>query len=213
MFLSRIELDMKRDKTLRAMATPTMIHAAIEGCFPRREGGNERKLWRLDTLGGKLYLLLLSSERPDFASFAAQFSPIGISGESKDYAPLLASIGNGQIWRFRLRANAARSIIEEKGARGKPHAHTTTAHQLEWLQNKAPRCGFSLQEDGFDVVASDTMQFRRSEARDTRVTIGAVVFEGQLTVIDAELFREALTKGVGRAKAYGCGLLTLARPT
>ena len=36
-------------------------------------------------------------------------------------------------------------------------------------------------------------------------------FEGLLRVTDAALFREALTRGIGRGKAYGLGLLTLMR--
>ena len=39
----------------------------------------------------------------------------------------------------------------------------------------------------------------------------AVTYEGMLTVTDAELFRQALTQGIGREKAYGMGLLTIMR--
>jgi CRISPR system Cascade subunit CasE len=35
-------------------------------------------------------------------------------------------------------------------------------------------------------------------------------YDGILTVTDPALLRRALCHGVGRAKAYGCGLLTLA---
>ena len=52
------------------------------------------------------------------------------------------------------------------------------------------------------------MQFSKQNGR--IVTIRAVVFEGILKVTDAELFRSALASGIGPAKAYGCGLLTLA---
>lgn len=38
-----------------------------------------------------------------------------------------------------------------------------------------------------------------------------MTFEGVLTITEAELFRKALIDGIGRAKAYGCGLMTLAR--
>ena len=39
----------------------------------------------------------------------------------------------------------------------------------------------------------------------------AVTYEGVLTVTDTELFCKALTEGIGRGKAYGMGLLTVAR--
>ena len=35
-------------------------------------------------------------------------------------------------------------------------------------------------------------------------------FEGMLTVTDRDAFVHALTHGIGRAKGYGCGLLTIA---
>jgi len=53
---------------------------------------------------------------------------------------------------------------------------------------------------------------RRSEGegRD-RVTINRTVYEGVLRITDPESLRRALIAGIGRSKAYGCGLMTLAR--
>lgn len=42
-----------------------------------------------------------------------------------------------------------------------------------------------------------------------RVSFLAVTYEGILQVTDAELFRKALTDGIGREKAYGMGMLTV----
>ena len=40
---------------------------------------------------------------------------------------------------------------------------------------------------------------------------GAHVFDGvALEVVDEELLRQALCCGIGRAKAFGCGLMTIA---
>ena len=38
-----------------------------------------------------------------------------------------------------------------------------------------------------------------------------VTFEGILEISDEEVFKQTLVDGIGREKAYGCGLLTLAR--
>jgi CRISPR system Cascade subunit CasE len=43
-----------------------------------------------------------------------------------------------------------------------------------------------------------------------RVSISHVTYQGVLDVTDAPALRRALTTGMGRAKAYGCGLMTLA---
>ncbi|WEV73650.1 type I-E CRISPR-associated protein Cas6/Cse3/CasE [Bifidobacterium sp. ESL0798] len=42
------------------------------------------------------------------------------------------------------------------------------------------------------------------------MTISTALFDGLLEVADAEKFRHALCFGVGRAKGFGCGLLTVA---
>jgi CRISPR system Cascade subunit CasE len=40
--------------------------------------------------------------------------------------------------------------------------------------------------------------------------LSTAVFEGQLEITDTEAMRRSLTGGIGPAKGYGCGLLTLA---
>lgn len=38
-----------------------------------------------------------------------------------------------------------------------------------------------------------------------------VTFDGRLEVTDPAALRRTLTLGLGKAKAYGCGLMTLAK--
>ena len=47
-------------------------------------------------------------------------------------------------------------------------------------------------------------------SRTKRLTFGAVLFEGELEITNAEDFRNALTHGIGSGKAYGFGLLSIA---
>jgi CRISPR system Cascade subunit CasE len=44
-----------------------------------------------------------------------------------------------------------------------------------------------------------------------RLTFGDVVFDGRLVVTDAALFRATLERGIGSGKAFGFGLLSVAR--
>ena len=46
-----------------------------------------------------------------------------------------------------------------------------------------------------------------------QLTFGDVLFEGRLVVTDAALFRQTLERGIGSGKAYGFGLLSVARGT
>ena len=41
------------------------------------------------------------------------------------------------------------------------------------------------------------------------MTLSVVTFEGILKVTDRDAFRRSMVSGIGRAKAYGCGLLTV----
>ena len=42
------------------------------------------------------------------------------------------------------------------------------------------------------------------------VTLSTTMYDGALTVTDADRMRAALCQGIGRAKGFGCGLLTVA---
>ncbi|MGO4759027.1 type I-E CRISPR-associated protein Cas6/Cse3/CasE, partial [Streptomyces sp. 2MCAF27] len=55
------------------------------------------------------------------------------------------------------------------------------------------------------------LQFAKAESgRRHEVTLTAVTFDGRLRVTDPDALRRTLTSGLGKAKAYGCGLMTLA---
>ncbi len=209
MYLSRIELDEKNRATMQALESPGIIHGVIERCL---EGPRERNLWRIDHLNGKCYLLVLSHAQPNFLHLSSQFGRPGDAGEIKGYDTLIQRIANGQNWCFRLRANPIHSAATEKeGERGRIHAHVTTEQQRRWLMERAVRNGFSIDADGYDVVDTRWYKFEKSRNESNTVTIHTVTFEGFLLVTDVGLFTKALTSGVGKAKAYGCGLLTIMR--
>lgn len=212
MYLSKVALDGKRGDTARLMASPHALHGAVESCFC---GARRRNLWRIDNLGGNPFLLVLSDEAPDFESLAGRYGPreLGSAWQVKSYDALLSKLAEGQIWQFRLRANPVRSSAREQrddNARGKLFNHVTQDRQKEWLAARGAQNGFSVQGGSFDVIHAQWFKFRKGD-RKGEVSILAVTFEGVLQITNVDLFRSALTKGIGRAKAYGCGLLTIAR--
>ncbi len=203
MYLSRIALDRKNHNVIKALSSPHVMHAMLASCLP---SSSERSLWRIDPLGGGLVLLLQSQTPPTRISFAPD------DWETRPYGVLLDKIQAGQVWRFRLCANPVHSVKTSKESRGKVFAHVTVDQQKEWLLKKAQSHGFSICRTGdnhlFDVVERDIKKFKRQEAR---VTLATAVFEGVLQIDDASLFCDKLKNGIGRGRAYGCGLLTLAR--
>lgn len=208
MYLSRIRLNTSLRKTMQAMAAPNLFHGAIESA---EIGERTRKLWRIDTLYGEQYLLILSKCKIDFSSVAEQFG-YGCEYECKNYDGLLECITNGSKWQFRLTANPTIQLSgrsSEKG-RGKVLAHITTEYQEEWLCRKAEKNGFSVSEGEYFVTASRWYMFKKNKEQKSKVKLLSVTFEGILTITDADTFRKALVNGIGREKAYGMGLLTVA---
>ncbi|GAA1424925.1 type I-E CRISPR-associated protein Cas6/Cse3/CasE [Streptomyces thermospinosisporus] len=116
--------------------------------------------------------------------------------------------------------------------RGFRVAHRTVAQQLEWLLKRCERHGFvipeaiatppgpGLREDGAGdqaptagpavaVVSRDILRFNKRKDG-PRVTLSTATFEGRLRVTDPDALRATLLGGIGPAKGYGQGLLTLA---
>lgn len=211
MYMSRLALDAGRRETMRALQEPQILHRAVESAFP---GERERRLWRIDWLGDTCWLLIVSRDEPDMGTIQR---PFGFpsrekAGVSKRYAPFLNRLEKGQIWRFRLKANPVVSVAvsnRQSGERGKVHAHVTQRQQKEWLAKRANKYGFEIQPDGFDVTHTSWHRFEKTDGE--QVTLRTAVFEGWMVVSDADLLRKTLCEGIGRAKAYGCGMMTLAR--
>lgn len=211
MYLSRVLLDIRRRSTMTAMAKPSVFHGAIESSF--QPYSQDRLLWRLDELRGQNYLLLLSRSEPDLSGLAKQFGQEGENAfQTKDYEALLQRVMPRDSWHFRLAANPTRSIknMPDEQGRGSVVAHVTRQQQREWLLARAEKYGFALSPDNFDVVRSEWKEFRKHEGQHHAVSFKMALYEGVLTIVDQELFRAALVNGIGRSKAYGCGLLTIA---
>lgn len=204
MYLSRVKINTNIRNTIKFLSSPQVMHAAVEASFA--DNDNTRKLWRIDYYMGKPYILIFSSNKPDFTSFINQFGYTDELGEIKDYQKVYDILRNNQEYRFRLSANPVYSIKQENGKRGKIVPHITIAQQEEWLKKKSEKIGFALGD--FSIVRRDIKKFVR---QNKYVTLSIVEYEGVLKITDAEIFRKTVTQGIGRAKSYGCGLLTLAK--
>lgn len=180
-------------------------------------------LWRLDSeRDDRILLYVVSPERPDFAHLAEQAGwPSTERGTSKPYAPLLDALTTGQRWAFRLTANPTRYVTPQDGGRAKRVAHVSVPHQEQWLTDRAAASGFRVWEapahDGstspvLTLTRRSVQQFTR-RGSDRPVTLAVAQFDGVLEVTDVDALRDTLVTGIGPAKAYGCGLLTLAPVT
>jgi len=196
-----------------------------------------RVLWRLDPDNPhRPVLWIVSPTRPDLthiietAGWPRADTP---QWESRPYGPLLQRLAASQHYAFRLTANPTRQIKSDRSPadsavgsgpprhRGKRVPHATVEYQLEWLAQRSEHAGFRLLpssalmpssgEHAIQVELSEraTSRFRKKED-ERRVTIARTTYVGALEVTDADSLSRTLCQGLGHARAYGCGLLTLA---
>ena len=224
MFLTKIALAPERRLARKFLGSPQAMHAVVMSATGGHDGnGPGRVLWRVDR-GVTTALYILSPLEPDCSQLVAEAGTAGTQARTLDYSPFLASLDAGQLWAFRLAANPSYSASRGPGVRGQRYGHVTVEQQRLWLMDRVPRFGFELMPvdhangEGIDkavlVAYRERPVFNRrrpgGEGYD-RVTINRTVYEGVLRVTDPEPLRRALIAGIGRSKAYGCGLMTLAR--
>lgn len=203
------------------------------------QGGAPRVLWRLDQDRERVLLYVVSPGQPDFAGLAEQAGwPTTERGLTKPYTGLLDRLESGQLWAFRLTANPTHYVRRGETSRARRIGHVTVGFQEQWLRERCGRLGFAItggayatQRDGDPAPESttapaDLVVTRRSietftrgdkgdgagrqRAPQGRVTLTVAQYDGHLRIEDPDALRSALTAGIGPAKAYGCGLLTLA---
>jgi len=227
MILSRLALNPRSHETVRDLSDCQQLHRTIMSAFPQSSGparADFSVLFRVEYPRAAAPALLVQSLcRPDWSRLPSGYL-LGIPQE-KDIAGAYAAVGNGAILRFKLRANPTRRIDTKSGPdgerrNGKRVELRTESAQLDWLRRKGLAAGFevlSVQASSgvLNVRVNDegkSRGFRSSglAASKARLTFASVLFEGMLRVTNADAFREALEKGIGSAKAYGFGLLSVA---
>lgn len=220
MFLTRMQINPRRRGARQLLSSPQALHAAVCSGFtdaaPTSEG---RILWRLDTYAThRVFLYVASPDKPDFTHIVEQAGwPTTETWDTRAYDGLLERLENGQRWQFRLTANPVHAVRREGWTESKPLAHVTVSQQEQWLLDRSQRTGFRVlprlaadAQDGeieMRIVDRGVRRFRRGAGQ---VTISTATYEGILEITDVSALRHGLTHGIGRAKSYGCGLLTLA---
>lgn len=228
MYLSELTFDPWRRDTGRLLADSYALHQRLLLAFPEAaDGGSGRMLFRTELEKGELRLLIQSEREP-------QWNKLGDLARAhrgpKAWQPVFAA---GQVLRFRLRANMT---VKQDGKRRVLHgasADETRQKQLAWLSRKGEQHGFALAlvpsgADWFNPFAEEEPAAPSSNVRlvplparvghrpardgkpNMEVAHTGVDCDGVLRVTDAALFASAVAGGIGPAKAFGFGLLSVA---
>lgn len=217
MYLTQFEINAARRGARHLLASPQRMHAAVLSSFTAEEREPTpagRVLWRIDQRGNQTLLYLASPHRPDLTSLAEQAGwPTKQTWRIGDYHRLLDRLDAGDEWAFRLTANPVYNGRKGEGPQTQRLGHVTVAQQENWLLTRAERLGFTVtigDHKEHDLIVRDRRNLRFAR-QNRHVTLATATFEGRLIVTDPDSLRRTLTHGIGPAKGYGCGLLTLAR--
>lgn len=216
MYLSRVQIDTNNRQKIKDLTHLGAYHHWVEESFPNEKGiePRPRHLWRIDTLRHNKYLLILSENKPDRCLLATY--GVESSIQVKSYDHFLSLLANDDVMRFKLTANPTYSVPQPGEARGKVYPHVTVEQQRQWLIKKSTKLGFEFLETAeanddtgtsFDIIGRSRELLHRKEGRSIRLS--QVTFEGVLKITDLDLFKHALTQGIGREKAFGMGLMTV----
>ncbi|MFE9934255.1 type I-E CRISPR-associated protein Cas6/Cse3/CasE [Streptomyces sp. NPDC005533] len=233
MHLTRFRINTARLGVRSLLASPQRMHAAVMSSFAGRlprDKNDSRTLWRLDrNAKAEVLLYIVSKECPDLTHLVEQAGwPTTATWQTYDYQAFLGALQAGSTWAFRLTANPVHYIRRKDGDPTKRTAHVTPGHQMGWLLARQETAGFRIlntppeqrrlpQSNEFQLTVRDERRHRFEKTDEQggqlhRVPLVTVTFDGRLQVTDPAALRRTLTLGLGKAKAYGCGLMTLAKP-
>jgi len=204
-------LNPHRRKTRAFLANPEMLHAAVECTYHSDPLAERRSLWRIEKEADQVTLYTVTPQVPSFEVLQEQAGwSQQQTWDSRDYSALLDRLMAGQQYHFKLTANPTRTVTDTNGKKRRK-AEIGPRNQLQWLLSRAEEMGAdfgkSVDEPTAIVTKSQKLEFPN---KGNRITVISCTFEGTLTVTDPQKLQRVLVEGVGKAKAYGCGLLTLA---
>ncbi|WP_433888461.1 type I-E CRISPR-associated protein Cas6/Cse3/CasE [Streptomyces sp. CA-111067] len=189
------------------------LHRRLMALFPDDVGPDARAqlgvLFRTEDSAAGTQILLQSSHRPDPARLPAAYG----TALSRPLDPLLDALAAGLTIRYRCVANAVR----------KPGATTRELYGLpavvalrgapadEWWSRQAEAAGLkplTVQSQPLDAVRG--RRGTHGPAAEQQLRHARTQFDGTAAIIDPDLLRAKISEGIGRGKAYGCGLLSVA---
>ena len=198
MILSRFEIHRDHPDARRDLSNAYEMHRTI-----KKLCGEDSPLWRRE----ESIVLMQSTVEPVWSNLGEGY----LKSQNQRPFPLERLKLEDRDLRFRLRANPTVSQRPDgstsKGMRGKRWSIFGEEAQQAWLERQGERLGFKLLT--VEITESQKLNFPKPNSR-TFITLQPCLFDGRLRVTDVARFRETLAKGVGSAKAFGMGMLSLA---
>ena len=189
-------------------------HGWIEDSFPeeRTQAKEEckSKLWRIDQVNNKQYLLIVSRTKPDLN----KLEKYGVKGSAstKCYDEFLSSLQEGMKAKFRVKLNAVKSLSDREMHPKRGQLLPVPFKDLpSFFMERANANGFTINPEQVRITTSKEpfRHYGEDKTSHVHMTLAAATFDGILTITDLEKFKKALMCGIGKKKAYGFGMLTV----
>ena len=195
MFLTRMALDANRPETAELLANPVQILKEVRAAF---SGGNMQPLFRLEMIGSRQWLVVLSRLRPTLYSAHERYGYPGVfpSWETFDFDETLERAETGTTWNFSLSASPCGIWPDPDPAWLEPYRLN------QWLELQSSLCGFKVEKAA--ITRCEWLPLDDA-------FIHACHWDGVLTVTDQDTFVWAVSTGIGSAREEGAGLMTIAR--
>ncbi|QFX79497.1 type I-E CRISPR-associated protein Cas6/Cse3/CasE [Streptomyces sp. SYP-A7193] len=206
--LARIRLNPHSRAVQRDLSNATDMHRTLMRMVPDGLGDSPRQA------AGLLYRLDVTDNFNTLLVQAATLDPTRLPNDYghtdvKDLTPVFNALQKGLAVRYRIVVNPVKTErlpLENKGQRGKRIA-LTGPDADQWWAHRAHEAGLHLTTALPTPVAA--VHGRGNNASAARHHL--VRYDGTATVTDPDALAEAVLVGIGRAKSYGAGLLSLAR--
>lgn len=197
-YITKLTIDRKKKRIAEKLPHLGAIHSYVEDSLKSSNKNNERsrKLWSLSDDE-----LIILSECPPDCNKLSEISVIG-SIKTTEYNHFLNLVQNGMLAKFSVTLSP---IIRSK--KNKKHCEkqiTQKEELISFILKLAEDNGFIINKESIRITASDTKPF---SFKRKRAFVYWVTYSGILQVTNEEKFKKTLVSGMGRKKAYGCGLL------
>jgi CRISPR system Cascade subunit CasE len=141
--------------------------------------------------------ILMLANRPPAAQVNGQYGQV----ESKTVPPDFLGY---DIYRFKVLINPTR----RNNASGKLTPVKGRTAIAEWFAQRAENgWGFRVDLEKLQIDNMDVQQF--ADKNKHPVTLGRALVRGILTVTERDSFKQSFSQGIGRGRAFGCGLLQI----
>lgn len=199
MYLTRLFFSLRSREARFDLSDRYELHRTLLCAFPQTLPDSERVLYRVEEQYWLpvVPVLVQSIDRPDWTC-AERLNHAGYLEQAINVRPIAPQVQADERLRFRLQANPT---VKRDGKR---HAILTEENLRAWLARKGQVHGFRVAPEQVQVV-----KLGKKFGKKRQQTWYAVQFDGVLTVTDSDALISALGNGVGSAKAFGFGLLSI----